>query len=407
MPSTYSTSLKLELIGNGEQTGTWGQTTNNNLGTLIEQAITGVGSIYITGDYTLTSYNGLPDESRNAVLVFTRVPSANATITAPTVEKVYIVSNQVDGGHSVTIKTSGGNGVSVLNGTSQLVYCDGTDFYTGVSVNSVFGNLTVSGNATVANAVSVGGTITVNNSVTSSSGNITTTANSSVISMLPNLGGFVVPHGTTAQRPTSPVNGAARWNTDLGAYEIFNGITWENISSGSYTGTYLIIAGGGGGGVGYGAGGGAGGLLTSTYSFIPSTSYPITVGSGGAAGTNGANSTALSLTAIGGGAGNTGNAGGSGGGAGTVGAGAGTTGQGYAGGPSASGASGQTYGGGGGGAGQAGQTAIYNSRGGDGGNGLASDITGSSIYYAGGGGGACNSDAGYANGNVGGSVGGG
>ena len=41
MPSTYSTSLKLELIGNGEQTGTWGQTTNNNLGTLIEQAITG------------------------------------------------------------------------------------------------------------------------------------------------------------------------------------------------------------------------------------------------------------------------------------------------------------------------------------------------------------------------------
>ena len=67
MPSTYSTSLKLELIGNGEQTGTWGQTTNNNLGTLIEQAITGVGQLTLVGDTVLTSYNGLPDESRNAV----------------------------------------------------------------------------------------------------------------------------------------------------------------------------------------------------------------------------------------------------------------------------------------------------------------------------------------------------
>ena len=379
MPSTYSTSLKLELIGNGEQTGTWGQTTNNNLGTLIEQAITGVGSIYITGDYTLTSYNGLPDEARNAVLVFTGVPTANAVITAPTVEKVYIVSNQVDGGYSVTIKTSGGNGVSVINGTSQLVYCDGTDFYTGVSVNSVFGNLAVSGNATVANAVSVGGKITVNNSVTSSTANISMTANSSIISMLPNTGGFVVPHGTSAQRPTATKNGMARWNTDLGAYEIWNGTDWENISSGSYTGTYLIIAGGGGGGVTIGAGGGAGGLLTNTYNFVPSTSYPITVGSGGAAGTNGANSSALSLTAIGGGAGNTGNAGGSGGGGGSGSPGAGTSGQGYAG-----GASSGSYGGGGGGAGAVGQSAVASTRGGDGGTGVASDITGSSVYYAGG-----------------------
>lgn len=384
MPSTYSTSLRLELIANGEQSGIWGQTTNNNLGTLIEQAIVGVGSIDLTAlsSYELTSYNGLPDESRNAVLVFSGTPLSNTVVTAPSVEKVYIVSNQVSGGYSVTIKTSGGNGVSILNGTNQLVYCDGTDFYTGVSVNSIFGNLTVSGNSTVANAVSVGGKITVNNSVTSSSANITMTANSSIISMLPNLGGFVVPHGTSAQRPASPKNGMARWNTDLGAYEIWNGTDWENISSGSYSGTYLIIAGGGGGGVTYGAGGGAGGLLTGTYNLVPSTSYSITVGSGGAAGTNGANSTALSLTAIGGGAGNTGNAGGSGGGGGTTSPGAGTSGQGYAGGAGVG--SGPVYGGGGGGAGAVGQAAVASTRGGDGGNGVASDITGSSIYYAGG-----------------------
>ena len=70
MPSTYSTSLKLELIGDGEQSGIWGQTTNNNLGTLLEQAITGVVDItMVNANYTLTSFNGVSDEARNAVLV--------------------------------------------------------------------------------------------------------------------------------------------------------------------------------------------------------------------------------------------------------------------------------------------------------------------------------------------------
>ena len=68
MASTYSTSLKLELIGNGEQSGTWGTTTNNNFGTLVEQAITGVQSITMSdAPYTLTNYNGISDEARNAV----------------------------------------------------------------------------------------------------------------------------------------------------------------------------------------------------------------------------------------------------------------------------------------------------------------------------------------------------
>ena len=60
MSSTYSTSLKLELIGNGDQSGTWGTTTNNNLGTLLEQAITGVQSITMSNaDYTLSNYNAI------------------------------------------------------------------------------------------------------------------------------------------------------------------------------------------------------------------------------------------------------------------------------------------------------------------------------------------------------------
>ena len=81
MPSTYSPSLKIELIGAGEQSGTWDQTTNTNLGTLLEQAIAGVISVALPdADYTLISLNGASDEARNAVLKFTGALSATRNV---------------------------------------------------------------------------------------------------------------------------------------------------------------------------------------------------------------------------------------------------------------------------------------------------------------------------------------
>jgi hypothetical protein len=130
MASTYSTSLKLELIGNGDQSGTWGTTTNNNLGTLLEQAITGVQAITMANtDYTLTNFNGAADEARNAVLVVGGTNSAIRNIIAPSVEKVYVIKNATVGGYAVTIKTSAGTGVSIANGTTATVYCDSSEFY--------------------------------------------------------------------------------------------------------------------------------------------------------------------------------------------------------------------------------------------------------------------------------------
>lgn len=126
--STYSTTLRIELIGAGEQDGTWGDTTNSNLGDLIEAAITNkVDITFADAQYTLTAFNGLPDEARNAVLnlVGTNVSAQN--LIAPAVEKTYVVVNNT--GANVTIKTSGGAGVSVLNGATQHVWCDGTDFF--------------------------------------------------------------------------------------------------------------------------------------------------------------------------------------------------------------------------------------------------------------------------------------
>lgn len=129
MPSTYSPSLKLELIADGEQPGTWGQTTNTNLGTLLEQAITGVVTIVMTdADYTLTNLNGLSDEARNAVLVVTGTNAASRKVVAPLVNKQYIVINNTTGGFPITIGAVTGTAVTIGNGVTQVVYCNGTNF---------------------------------------------------------------------------------------------------------------------------------------------------------------------------------------------------------------------------------------------------------------------------------------
>lgn len=132
MASTYSPSLRLELIGTGDQSGIWGDTTNNNLGALIEQAITGYQSIAMTDtDYTLTALNGSVDQSRNAVLEFTSIGSLSTTrnIIIPAVEKTYVIKNSTTGSQSITVKTAIGTGVTVAAGGTTWVYCNGTNVY--------------------------------------------------------------------------------------------------------------------------------------------------------------------------------------------------------------------------------------------------------------------------------------
>ena len=237
-------------------------------------------------------------------------------------------------------------------------------------------------------------------------------------------GAMTVPAGTTAQRPSNPVAGDTRWNTTLGQQEIWNGFVWQSVANQSYLASYLIVAGGGGGGISYGGGGGAGGLLSSTTTVISGTAYTITIGAGGAGstvpyGATGSNSSALGLTASGGGGGGNGPSGpgamgagqpgGSGGGghgqdsAGSAG-GAGTSGQGFAGGTNTGGA---PYGtGGGGGAGAVGG-AGGSLGSGAGGAGVSNSTSGSAVIYAGGGGGGAPGSGGPGAGGVGGGGGGG
>lgn len=159
MASTYSTSLKITLMGDGDQSGLWGQTTNTNLGTLLEQAITGVQSIVMSdANYTLTSFNGVSDEARNAVLVVTGTNNAVRDLIPPVVKKLYTVVNNTTGGYAIRVIGASGTGVNIPNGTTCLVYCDGTNFINGLSGS--IGNFSVNGTLTATTVNATTGTFT-------------------------------------------------------------------------------------------------------------------------------------------------------------------------------------------------------------------------------------------------------
>lgn len=161
MASTYSQSLRIQLIGTGDQAGVWGTSTNTNLGTLIEQAITGVQTITLSGStYTLSSFNGIVDEARNSVLSFTGSLSANCTVIAPPYNKVYIVRNGTSGGQTVTMSVGVGSTVAVPNGQTFIVYTDGSNFYSASNYTS--SNVAITGGTI--NGTTIGATTPSNGS---------------------------------------------------------------------------------------------------------------------------------------------------------------------------------------------------------------------------------------------------
>ena len=172
MSSTYSTSLKLELIGNGDQSGTWGTTTNNNLGTLLEQAITGVQSITMSNaDYTLSNYNGTSDEARNAVLFVSGTNSDIRKIVAPQGQnKLYTIFNNTTGGYAITIGAPTGTAVTIPSGVTATVFTNGSDFYSAQTGSA--GDFTVNGTLT-ATGITDTGNLSVGGSFTATSGTVT------------------------------------------------------------------------------------------------------------------------------------------------------------------------------------------------------------------------------------------
>jgi len=167
MPSTYSPDLRIELIANGEQSGTWGTTTNTNLGTLIEDAIAGLASVSVTtADQALTAVNGGADQARCAAVSLTTTTLAAFNVYVPPVPKLYVINNA--SAYTATIycstvlgnTTAAGTGVAVPAGKSVLLRSNGTNIVE--QLNQVVGSFNVGGATTFSGAATFGSTVTLN-----------------------------------------------------------------------------------------------------------------------------------------------------------------------------------------------------------------------------------------------------
>jgi len=282
MPSTYS-DLKIELINTGSQAGTWGVTTNTNLGTAIEEAVTGIANAEFGSDANLT-LNYLDDNAsqifRNLVLNVTSLVSLTATreLVVPTIEKQYLVWNNTTGGQSITVKTSAGAGITVPNGAKAHLFVDGADVsdavnrinQTNIPLNKTlvdtdstqtltnktlaFGSNTLTDvastnttqtltNKTINGAVNtitnvslstgITGVLPVVNGGTGSSNAAGARTNLNAVGYTALTGSASIPAGTEAQRDGAPQTGYFRFNTDTVRFEGFIGSSWAKVGVGA------------------------------------------------------------------------------------------------------------------------------------------------------------------------------
>ena len=149
MSSTYS-PLKIELIGTGDQSGSWGDTTNTNLGTALEEAITGSADVtFASGTVTLTlTDTNATQIARNLRLNLTGTSGGAQNLIVPAIEKLYLVNNGC--ADTITIKNSTGTGVAVPAGKTLFVFNTGTNVVEAISYIS---------SLAVATATITGGTI--------------------------------------------------------------------------------------------------------------------------------------------------------------------------------------------------------------------------------------------------------
>ena len=142
MASTYTTNSGIELIASGEQSGTWGTTTNTNL-SIIDRLVNGVGAIALAGTtHTLTTSDGVLSDGQYSVLVFGGAPSGTNTVTISPNDgqHVYIVWNVTS--ESVVLTQGSGGNVTVASGDTKVVYADGTG--AGAAVIDITANFAMS-----------------------------------------------------------------------------------------------------------------------------------------------------------------------------------------------------------------------------------------------------------------------
>ena len=143
MSSTYTTRLRLEKQGDGENPNTWGQKLNQSVIDLVDSAVAGYTNVVVSSvDLTLTTSDGGADQSRTKTLEVTGTLTSNVAIIIPQVQKDYMVYNNTSGAYTVTIKTVAAAGSSIAQGGIGSVICDGTNVHaangTGIGAKNLF-----------------------------------------------------------------------------------------------------------------------------------------------------------------------------------------------------------------------------------------------------------------------------
>ena len=164
MASTYSSTLNLELQASGENSGTWGTITNNNL-TKVESAIKGYVSVAIASTTdSLTATDGTTaDEQSNAIIKLTGTLTGNTTMQCEAVENWYIVDNATTmGTYTLGFKPAGGTATNLVASSKHILYSDGSTMF---DVLEDAGNIKANGTLTVSGNTSLdGGTFVFNES---------------------------------------------------------------------------------------------------------------------------------------------------------------------------------------------------------------------------------------------------
>lgn len=154
MASTYDNDLRLNEMATGDQSGTWGDTTNLNL-RLIAEAFSYQTDATFTTDANkqVTIANGATDKYRGMYIKVTSTVNGGLTasrdleVLPRTVSKVLFVENSTTGGQSIVVKQGSGASVTVPNGSCKLLFLDGAG--TGAAVYDGLNNLALSGDLTI------------------------------------------------------------------------------------------------------------------------------------------------------------------------------------------------------------------------------------------------------------------
>lgn len=325
MASTYTTNNGIEKPGTGEQSGTWGTTTNLNFD-IIDQALCGVVSISLLGTtHTLSTTDGSLSDGMNRVLVLGGSPSGTNTVTISpnNQEKIYFVVN--NSGQSAVFTQGSGANVTVLNGTQAIIYADGAgsgavvaeikpvasagSIGTASIADDAITTAKIADNAVVTAAIADNAVIAEKIAATSiiaakiADGNVTTVkladdavtsakiADNAVGAAAINISG----NGTAGQAVTSDGDGSFSYTTLTSAVpptrQVFTSSGTWNRPSNCKTVKVTVVGGGGGSGAvltdgvgGQSAGGAGGGAAIKYIDVTGTSSASVTVGVGGARG---------------------------------------------------------------------------------------------------------------------------